>query len=1482
MEKYGPIKFLNSSSTDTEQETSEQKYGPIEFLNFVQNREGEEEGTIQEIGEGVLSGLIGIGQGIGELGASAVDLVADTDYASAVTEGAENLRSDLGIDPEGLAGTIAEIGTQFVLPGLGAAAMVSKATRLGRLATASRAKPGLASMSGSQKFALGAQQVAAAGLADATVATDNIRTIGDFFEGGPTETDREIGLTGREEAARRIGNKLKIGLESAGIAAVLPPALSGVLGIAGAGVAKAGTSIAASPVTQAAAQKVQGGLDTVSGALKRVEDERVAGNLGYRATDTVTETGEVIPGGLGSLAKNSLLSLVEDTRKVLTYRGNLPQAVATARGNIAGSAERNIRLARKNVDRLDKEMDAMFSKLAKDGGTTMQRQNAMDAVFRFFTEPGAVADKMRILDGFTPSAKRAITGMRQHVSNLSENVMQGAYVRNMPETARKEAEEIFTRQIDSYMRRKYRAFEESAYTASAAQREVGIQGYMKNAKQTIGELRRIVQNNPVMVRNADGDVVKQIDEAGETVLTKEGQEAYDLLRVIEEDKVIPLRAAELATDNFLKRYSVKTVQTDGKRRAVAQRLNTGLMKNRSELESFQRELLGEIKDPRKVYAQTAADMAQFRAVDDFHGEIRRLIDDGDAATVALFKQPGSFASKEAAQTAGFRELASEEFGAIRGFYVPQRVYDDLTKRVIEPDGAIGEMAMAMYSGFLRAKGMSQYVKTILSPITQIRNVTTASAFAMAQGNVGRGANLMESLNIVFRDTFEGVGTGATGRVKPNKEQVDEFVGELMEAGVLGTQAEVRELKALIDEGFGFRATKEIQGNEFTGSVLKDTLNNTKMAPFFKSAADKIRSPLKRAEDAYQAGDNLWKIYGYTFEKNKLQNAFRNMSQEDQIRHLQSEGQMLGRELEEFSRLKKAAADAAKADSPVIARTVEGFERAADKMISDAVKKVSADIVRNTIPNYNLAPEILKQIRKMPVGNFIAFPYEIYRTGGNTLTRAIKELTSDSAAIREIGLRRMTGALGTFFAIPATTAAFAHSVSGVSEEEMNAYRRSFAPPWERNSRLIPTGRDSDGNITYVNFSYSNPYDLLERGFRTALNEIETGRALGKDADAIAFNVLFESMRESFNSFLAPSIMTNKVADVSVRGGRTETGARIFNPEDSAGDKLAKSFVHIMDGVLPSALPLQVRGGKFEASRFARGVLGDTMLGDALGIDPNDRRGRDFDLATELMRGFTGITELVADTEQSLGYKGFEFGRARTNAANIFNREASSENATRESLLDAYITADEARYRVYNNFHQAIQDLRTMGVGDLEVSRILRKNRVGDVNSVLSNRYEPLEISSQIRANMMENGNDRILPSAEINNYQAQRRGARFEEAEPLFDGFDLNLEFNNPFSSDPEPVNNSALTPPVAPPVAPQPMTTGSLADFYSAPGATSGVLTRISRQSIEDSAKARGTTPQQLIQTAGLQPVQPDASLLGDDPVTIARNMQIAQRTRRG
>jgi len=107
--------YLAEDKPATPSQTSDE-YDPEEY-----------EGFFQEVGEGIVSGLIAIPQGIAELGTSLVDVVFDTDYTQSVTDFAESVRAAGGIDPTGAAGEIAEVFTQFAVPGLGAASAVSKA-----------------------------------------------------------------------------------------------------------------------------------------------------------------------------------------------------------------------------------------------------------------------------------------------------------------------------------------------------------------------------------------------------------------------------------------------------------------------------------------------------------------------------------------------------------------------------------------------------------------------------------------------------------------------------------------------------------------------------------------------------------------------------------------------------------------------------------------------------------------------------------------------------------------------------------------------------------------------------------------------------------------------------------------------------------------------------------------------------------------------------------------------------------------------------------------------------------------------------------------------------------------------------------------------------------------------------------------------------------------------------------------------------------
>jgi len=1356
------------------------------------------EGALQETGEGIVSGLIAIPQGIAELGASLIDVAADTNLSQSVTETADELRAQLGIDPEGLAGKLTETVTQFVIPGLGAASVVSKISKLGKLARTG------SNLSKSQKVGLLGQQVAAAGIADAAVSTDGITTIGDFFEGGFTETDRTVGLDGRDEALRRIGNKLKVGVETSAIVGSLPTVFKGVReGLKGTTALTRTVGEATGldrPVSAAVASVAKQLKKPIEAGQKIIKDaeERVV----FRADEA-------------SLADNMIVGV----NRALGYRGVLPQDVADFRANIPLQTGEELRTATLNFNRIEKDLDKVikeFNEQLGDQTSGLTRQSFYDNIFDFMTSGKNIEEYASI-----PASKRAeIKAARDHLTKLSKDVLKSDVLTNLRKmdaitTGRfkgKTGEEAynvikneFEKNFNKYLRRRYRIFEAKKGTFKPGDQEVeeAITGYLNDKNMLGSELREFVNNTKV---NTTGKTFADlgIDEMGNLVGAPTREQA------------------EIAVKGFLGRYGYGVRKlgpsVKGKGTIQDQAIDHTLFTERVQLTDYQRKLIGEIKDPVEAYFGTVSDLSSFMATDRYFRNIRNMVESNPNGSIAKFFTPSSSEAPTGYTTLRGKSGSGEKgdniltsYGSLEGFHVPPKVKDDLDRFIIGDLGTIGNAARQFYGNyFLRAKGATQYAKTVLSPVTQIRNFTTATLFATMQGNIGKGANLLESVKIAFSDL----------KNLPPEEAVTKLK-EYDRLGLLGTQPEIQEIKKLIDEGFGFQGSNEVINGQRVGREFGSRFTDNTFGNFLN------KKVLKKLEKAYQASDNTFKIYNFEFEKTKLNNILSKAVKED------------GRKFTVRDKLGYFTRVLGQDKVNALRIGDDGSTLTNTQLVGRLLNERSADIVKNTVPNYNLTPEFIKGLRKLPFGNFVSFPYEIIRTSGNTIKLALDEMADPLT--QNIGLRRMSGTLFTLGAVPYATTQLAYKLSGVSPEEMEAYQRSFAPPWEKNARLIPVGRTEDGKILYNNFSYFTPYGDLEKIAMGAFNKFDEVRNEGGGFDKAIFQGFMESFGELFKPYTEEAIIFAKLRDVADpeseniltkvfgrvvggRGGSTELGARVYNEQDSIGDKMAKSFKHIMDGFMPGAVPFNVRGGEFVSGDFTRSIFGGH-----LGITEKDRLGRQPKLYREFYGALLGGTNEL-DPELSLKFKGYEFSEARKNASSIFNSVARRANVTREELIDAYQKANEARFRVFNEFYAIVQDLKRLGKSNQEIERLFKQNGVTGIKPLVRGKFEPLpNVASMVRKAMRRENTFDQYPREEINNFLREQRGRKFTARS--FDKQD-----QTPVEEKPRPIPFTRTKSPVTT----APVQTGNI------------------------------NTGQQINSSL--------VSLLGSNPIEAAKNMEILQR----
>ena len=252
-------------------------------------------------------------------------------------------------------------------------------------------------------------------------------------------------------------------------------------------------------------------------------------------------------------------------------------------------------------------------------------------------------------------------------------------------------------------------------------------------------------------------------------------------------------------------------------------------------------------------------------------------------------------------------------------------------------------------------------------------------------------------------------------------------------------------------------------------------------------------------EAYQLGDNVWKLFGYQFTKSQLKPAFRNL---DDVKKY-------------FKEVEGYEWNPYKAGSSTAGTGGKNL-----KTLEDAQKEVAGLIVRDVYPNYSMVPRVVQNIRGYPfVGNFVGFTSEMWRNSWHMVRRGMAEVQSSNPYIRQMGARRLIGFGATVGTLGPVALNMALHLTGIKKSELDAWKLSFAPEFMTAHNVIPiTGKDKEGNYKAIDFDAQHPYSDVQMPFAIAMDNLKKG----KHTDQSTLGLYAESFVAAFMKGLQPFI------------------------------------------------------------------------------------------------------------------------------------------------------------------------------------------------------------------------------------------------------------------------------------------------------------------------------------------------------------------------
>jgi broad specificity phosphatase PhoE len=250
-----------------------------------------------------------------------------------------------------------------------------------------------------------------------------------------------------------------------------------------------------------------------------------------------------------------------------------------------------------------------------------------------------------------------------------------------------------------------------------------------------------------------------------------------------------------------------------------------------------RALLGEYKDPRLNYARSVTRIGELIANQQFLSEART------AGTGTFFSETPTLSSLGELKTRIAVE-GNSTLAPLNGLYTTPEIKQAFERAVQKehlPNWA------RVYLGVNSAVKLS---KTVLSAMTQVRNIIANIGFAVANGHWRIG-----KAKTAWKGTL-------TGLLNLNGQQWRDYYLRAVELGIVNEDVHSGELKDIVKDA------STIDLDDFYSSERQRAKATTKVA----------RRALKTATDIYRAGDDIWKLYAWENEKARYRNALPELSE----------------------------------------------------------------------------------------------------------------------------------------------------------------------------------------------------------------------------------------------------------------------------------------------------------------------------------------------------------------------------------------------------------------------------------------------------------------------------------------------------------------------------------------------------------------------------------------------------------------------------